>query len=168
MLVSSTPQNTTPELSPINVTTVAQYLTFCGGLSLLFEKDFLETTTMTASQALKTIIPYLYRINTRQEIAATDKNSVLRDHFRTQKAKCLARPHHFYEGAPLSRWSPTHAPKAEGIKGGTGRGHGMFDDTFRPPLFWRELRGCVTVFPSGADEKGRLPEMSVEKKKKKI
>lgn len=29
------------------------------------EKDFLETTTMTASQALKTIIPYLYRINTR-------------------------------------------------------------------------------------------------------
>ena len=44
----------------------------------------------------------------------------------------------------------------------------MFDDTFRPPLcggiFWRELRGCVTVFPAECDP----DEKGASEKKKKI
>lgn len=95
MLVSSTPQNTTPELSPINVT-VAQYLTFCGGS--LFEKDFLEKTTMSASQVQNNnslSLPYKHAARSLQQIK-TLSSGITSEH----KSKCLSRPHHFMKEHP--------------------------------------------------------------------
>lgn len=160
MLVSSTPQNTTPELSPINVT-VAQYLTFCGGSR--FEKDFLETTTMTASQVQNNnslSLPYKHAARSLQQIK-TLSSGITSEH----KSKVSLSSASLYEGAPLSRWSPTHAPRRRESKEERGVAMGCSTTLFVHPsggIFWRELRGCVTVFPSGADEKDRLPEKSKE------
>lgn len=39
---------------------------------------------------------------------------------RDTKASVSLRPHHFYEGAPLSRGSPRHAPRRRGSNGERG------------------------------------------------